>query len=62
MAPTALTVTFQHGINLNIAQVLVQNRVNLAMPQLPDVLKQTGVTQNQPGWPQVACPVLRPCL
>ena len=40
----ALTVTFQQGMNLNLAQVLVQNRVNLALPQLPDVLKQTGVT------------------
>src|SRR5271169_2910533 len=39
-----LTVTFQHGINLNMAQVLVQNRVNLAVPSLPDVIKQTGVT------------------
>src|SRR6266480_7287725 len=27
-----LTVTFQHGINVNMAQVLVQNRVNLALP------------------------------
>jgi len=39
-----LTVTFKHGVNLNLAQVLVQNRVSLALPQLPDVLKQTGVT------------------
>src|SRR6476620_5738029 len=39
-----LTVTFQPGVNLNFAQVLVQNRVNLALPQLPDVVKQTGVT------------------
>ena len=31
-------------MNLNLAQVLVQNRVNLAMPLLPDVIKQTGVT------------------
>ncbi len=38
-----LTVTFRHGIDLNLAQVLVQNRVSLALPQLPDVLKQTGV-------------------
>src|SRR3981189_1467851 len=38
-----LTVTFKHGIDLNMAQVLVQNRVALAMPLLPDVLKQTGV-------------------
>ncbi len=39
-----LTVTFKHGMNLNMAQVLVQNRVALAMPLLPDVLKQSGVT------------------
>src|SRR5262245_3462537 len=39
-----LTVTFKPGVNLNLAQVLVQNRVNLAMPQLPDVVKATGVT------------------
>ena len=39
-----LTVTFNHGIDLNMAQVLVQNRVSLAMPLLPDVIKQTGVT------------------
>src|SRR5207253_5694351 len=39
-----LTVTFQHGLDINMAQVLVQNRVNLAIPLLPDVIKQTGVT------------------
>ncbi len=39
-----LTVTFNHGVNLNMAQVLVQNRVSLAVPLLPDVIKQTGVT------------------
>ncbi len=38
-----LTVTFKHGMNLNMAQVLVQNRVALAAPMLPDVIKQTGV-------------------
>jgi multidrug efflux pump subunit AcrB len=38
-----LTVTFHPGINLNVAQILVQNRVNLAVPQLPEVIKQTGV-------------------
>src|SRR5206468_4954498 len=32
------------GVNLNFAQVLVQNRVNLALPSLPDVVKLTGVT------------------
>jgi multidrug efflux pump len=39
-----LTVTFQHGIDLNIAQVLVQNRVELAQPILPDLVKRNGVT------------------
>src|SRR5262245_2630106 len=39
-----LTVTFKPGVNLNLAQVLVQNRVSLAMPLLPEVVRQTGVT------------------
>ncbi len=39
-----LTVTFKQGMNLNLAQVLLQNRVNLALPKLPDVLKRSGVT------------------
>jgi multidrug efflux pump len=39
-----LQVTFKPGVNLNFAQVLVQNRINLAMPLLPDVVKQAGVT------------------
>src|SRR5438876_1423637 len=38
-----LTVTFKPGVDLNFAQVLVQNRINLAMPLLPDVVKQAGV-------------------
>src|SRR5205807_9316253 len=40
----SLTVTFKPGVDLNFAQVLVQNRVNLALPLLPEVVKQTGVT------------------
>ncbi len=39
-----LTVTFKPGVDLNIAQVLVQNRVNLAEPVLPDIVKRRGVT------------------
>ena len=39
-----LTVTFKLGTNLDMAQVLVQNRVAMAMPTLPDVVKSTGVT------------------
>ncbi len=40
----ALTVTFQNGVDLNMAQVLVQNRVALATPILPDLVKRRGVT------------------
>jgi len=39
-----LTVTFQNGIDLNMAQVLVQNRASLAQPILPDLVKRRGVT------------------
>ena len=39
-----LTVTFEVGTNLDMAQVLVQNRVNLALPRLPQEVKQTGVS------------------
>lgn len=39
-----LTVTFELGTNLDMAQVLVQNRVNLAMPRLPDAVKTIGVS------------------
>src|SRR5205814_5230865 len=38
------TVTFEVGTNLDMAQVLVQNRVNLALPTLPGEVKQTGVS------------------
>src|ERR1700674_5339182 len=39
-----LSITFQSGVDLNIAQVLVQNRVSLAQPILPDLVKRRGVT------------------
>src|SRR6202166_416784 len=38
-----LTVTFQNGVDLNMAQVLVENRVSLADPILPDLVKRRGV-------------------
>ncbi|MCE5267411.1 MAG: efflux RND transporter permease subunit [Planctomycetaceae bacterium] len=38
-----LTVTFQLGTDLNIAQVLVQNRVQLAMPVIPSIVQLQGV-------------------
>jgi multidrug efflux pump len=39
----ACTITFKHGIDLNMAQVLVQNRVALAQPRLPELVKRKGV-------------------
>ena len=39
-----LTVTFKPGVDLNMAQVLVQNRESLAEPILPDLVKRRGVT------------------
>ncbi|MGH7803846.1 MAG: efflux RND transporter permease subunit, partial [Candidatus Binatia bacterium] len=40
----SLVVTFEVGINLDTAQVLVQNRVAAAEPLLPDEVQQQGVT------------------
>ena len=40
----SLDVTFELGTNVNMAQVLVQNRVAIAVPTLPDVVKAIGVT------------------
>ena len=39
-----LDVTFEIGTDVNMAQVLVQNRVAVAQPSLPDVVKAIGVT------------------
>ena len=39
-----LTVTFALGTDLNIAQVLVQNRLAIAQPKLPDEVQRLGVT------------------
>ncbi len=39
-----LTVTFDLGTDLNTALVMVQNRVALAMPQLPNPVQQQGIT------------------
>src|SRR5215467_8919645 len=38
-----LDVTFEIGTNTNMAQVLVQNRVAIATPTLPDVVQAVGV-------------------
>ncbi len=39
-----LTVTFKLGTDLDKAQVLVENRVAVAEPRLPDEVRQIGVT------------------
>uniref|UniRef100_UPI0035CAA27B efflux RND transporter permease subunit n=1 Tax=uncultured Sphingomonas sp. TaxID=158754 RepID=UPI0035CAA27B len=39
-----ITVTFKQGVNVDQAQVLVQNRVSTAEPRLPDQVRQIGVT------------------
>lgn len=39
-----LDVTFEIGTDINMAQVLVQNRVAIAQPSLPEVVKSIGVT------------------
>ena len=39
-----LTVTFKHGVDLNMAQVLVQNRVSLAQPTLPPLVQRRGIS------------------
>jgi multidrug efflux pump len=39
-----LTVTFKPGTDLNMSQVLVQNRESLAEPILPDLVKRRGVS------------------
>src|SRR5438309_6935147 len=39
-----IDVTFKLGTNLNMAQVLVQNRVSIAEAKLPEDVKRQGVT------------------
>jgi hydrophobe/amphiphile efflux-1 (HAE1) family protein len=43
----SVTVTFNPGTDLDAAQVLVQNRVALAEPRLPEQVRQIGVTVNK---------------
>ena len=40
----SLAVTFKLGTDLDIAQVLVQNRVAIAQPRLPEEVRNIGVT------------------
>ncbi|OWK43448.1 efflux RND transporter permease subunit [Fimbriiglobus ruber] len=40
----ALTVTFKQGMDSDMAQVLVQNRVSLALPVIPALVQNEGIT------------------
>src|SRR5258707_14003656 len=44
-----LDVTFALGTDINMAHVLVQNRVAIALPTLPHVVKAAGVTTKKPS-------------
>src|SRR5579885_1030093 len=40
----SLTITFKLGTDIDKAQVLVQNRVAVAEPRLPEVVRRIGIT------------------
>src|SRR5207248_3843423 len=40
----SLIVTFKQGMNSDMAQVLVQNRVALALPVIPSLVQNEGIT------------------
>ncbi len=42
-----LTITFDLGTDIDMAQVLVQNRVNIAQPRLPEEVKRQGIIVNK---------------
>ena len=58
----ALTInaTFNIGTDINIATLDVQNRVSIATPQLPDVVKRLGLTvrKRNPSILMLVAPVL----
>ncbi len=54
-----LTLTFKPGINSDIAQVNVQNAVQRAEAQLPDTVKQIGVTTKKQSTDMIGVYVFR---
>ena len=42
-----LTITFDIGVDLDMATVLVQNRVAIAQPKLPEEVRRQGITTNK---------------
>ena len=45
----SLTITFEIGTNLDDAQVLVQNRVSIAEPSLPEEVRRQGLSVKKQG-------------
>jgi multidrug efflux pump len=39
-----LTATFKIGTNPEVAETAIQNRINRALPRLPDIVRQIGIT------------------
>jgi len=55
-----LNVSFEVGTNIDIASVLVQNRVATALTQLPDDVRRLGVTTNKVSTSIVSVVALTP--
>ncbi len=55
-----LSITFEVGTDIDIATVLVQNRVNAAMPQLPEEVQRQGVRTNKKSSNIVSVAALTP--
>ncbi|MGA7702820.1 MAG: efflux RND transporter permease subunit [Thermoguttaceae bacterium] len=46
-----LQITFRPGVDLDVVRSLVQSRVNLALPMLPDAINRSGIkVRKEPGW------------
>ena len=50
-----LTITFEVGTDLDMAQVLVQNRVALATPKLPEEVKRVGLSTKKQSPSIILC-------
>ena len=55
-----LTLLFEKGTDLNKAQVLAQNRIAVALPQLPDEVRRLGITVRKRGVALAAVAVRSP--
>jgi hypothetical protein len=44
-----LTLLFEKGTDLNLAQVVAQNRIAQALPKLPEVVRHNGITVKKRG-------------